>query len=108
MNPYRWILLEHVEFLLEHYPHLRDNDHALIGNIWVRELKKKYKKDFRELSAYDMMMYIVKGKVTQASTITRARRKAQEEHIHLRGDRYDQRKDKATKSIKNNLGYPKK
>ena len=101
----KWALEDQVKHLLQEYKHLRDNDEALVCNIWVAELRHKYRIDYRELSAVDFMQYIVKKQVTNSATIRRVRRKLQEHDQTLRGDRYEIRKTKATQNMLNKLGY---
>lgn len=100
-----WKLLEHVKFLLTGWEHLRDNDEALVCNVWARELMHKYDKDYVQMSAKEMMLYLVDKKLTSSASIRRARRKIQEDNPNLRGNRYLERKVKATERMKQNLGY---
>lgn len=73
--------------LLTKYPHLRDSDQKLVSNIWYYEL------DGAELSAKDFIGLIANKKLTNYDSITRARRKVQEEHEELRGTNYTKRKE---------------
>jgi hypothetical protein len=55
----------------------------------------------------DMMTFredFINNKIPSADSITRYRRKIQEEHIELRGKKYNERQNK-TKKVKTELGY---
>ena len=72
--------------LLTIRPHLRDNDRRLICNIWwdsVPNPKTLTFKDFTDL--------YVKEKVPESDSITRCRRKIQEEKEELRGESWELR-----------------
>jgi len=86
--------MDRVEYLLDNYAHLRDDDNKLVANYWFNEVGET--KDFLKNYAA--------GKITQADSITRARRKLQELHPHLRGEKYNERhkeEKKVRKSIVN-------
>lgn len=80
---------EQVKDLLEKWPHLRDSDTKLVATIWL-----DHTPDARQMSAMDFMRRYAEGSLTPADNITRARRKVQEEHTHLRGNAYALRKEK--------------
>lgn len=83
---------ELVEKLLRKYPHLRDNDEKLIATVWQHQAKKETGMTMVNLTAKGLMNLCIEKKVSQAESITRARRKLQEEHISLRGASYKPRK----------------
>lgn len=97
--------LDLVQELLEVHEHCRDNDGALVCNVWACEIKRKFDRSYKNMSAEDIMRLIANNKITSYGTITRARRKLQEEYIHLRGNRYNERKTKLTNAMKKSLGY---
>lgn len=71
------ILFEKVEY--------RDNDAALVCRVWWDELPDKDMSARRFLELYKL------GCFTHADTITRARRKLQEDFPLLRGEAYNDR-----------------
>lgn len=76
----------------------RDNDNYLIWLIW---------QNFNRASMTDMETFrddFINNKIPSADSITRYRRKIQEENIDLRGKKYDERQNK-TKKVKTELGY---
>lgn len=89
--------------LLLKYPHLRDDDEALVANIWHRELSSM-DIDSNELNTYGFFKLYSSKKITRADTITRARRRLQEENELLRGETYNQRQ-KSQSDVKKQLGY---
>jgi len=79
-------------------PEARDNDNYLIWLVW---------QNFYKASMADMMTFredFINNKIPSADSITRYRRKIQEEHIELRGKKYEERQHK-TKKVKIELGY---
>ena len=81
-------LQETVESTLENDVKSRDSDMRLIALIWHKELGVLRDKcmPLLELMAYN--------KVTNFESISRCRRKLQELHPDLRGDKYNARHDK--------------
>ncbi len=79
--------------LLMEDPRTRDDDNLLCVIIWSR-LYKKLGLDVREEKAYDFLLTYLNNKLVSADTITRARRKLQEENILVRGAKYAERQRK--------------
>jgi hypothetical protein len=79
-----------VKQLLERHPHLRDNDEKLCANYWYIEANLH----FREMSAYDFIQMYAERQITLADSITRMRRKVQEETPELRGQLWEKRHKK--------------
>lgn len=84
-------IVDIVKKLLEENRHLRDDDDKLVANIWIRESGGVKKAS--EMTALDFLkIYARVGDgaqvYTSAESITRARRKLQHEHLHLRGEKY--------------------
>jgi hypothetical protein len=71
--------------LLTHKEHLRDNDQALIANIWWRELTTQGKD---KANAFEFLKIFSEGKLSNPESIRRSRQKIQEENPELRGDSY--------------------
>ena len=90
-----------VEALLQEKPYLRDNDEKLIAEVWHKESAKIRALDG---SVSDFLRDLWNGKLTRPESITRARRKLQEERPELRGDKWRKRHDNEA-HIKKQLGY---
>ena len=89
--------------LLTKYPTFRDSDEQLVAWIWGLEMNNKgYSTG--NLPAQKFLRILADGQLTSSDSITRMRRKAQEEHPELRGAKYNQRQDKQS-SVKKDLGY---
>ena len=82
-----------VKHLLTNHPHLRDCDQKLTANIWHSEVNCA-----SAISARTFLKYLSEGRLTSQDSITRARRKLQEENIELRGNKY-----KARQTEENNV-----
>jgi hypothetical protein len=88
--------------LLSDDPRTRDDDNLLCVIIWSR-LFKKMGFDVRQEKAYDFLLAYLNNKLVAADTITRARRKLQEENILLRGNKYQERQRKQAE-VRSQLG----
>jgi len=86
---------EVVKYLLGKYEHYRDEDNRMVAHVWNSELFA-LGKDAKELSAYDFLIIYSEGKLTAASDIERARRKAQEQYPELRGKKWGERHEQET------------
>ena len=84
-------LTDRIEGLLISYPQLRDDDRRLVANVWYGEMNKDGITDF--LTAY------ATKQITMSDTITRIRRKLQEEKPSLRGTKWHERHEKETRVI---------
>ena len=79
-------LVDRVTGLLTAKSDLRDNDRRLICNIWWKSVSNP------ELLMFeDFIKLYIKGKVPESDSITRCRRKVQEEKKELRGKSWDLR-----------------
>ena len=79
-------LVDRVTRLLTVKSDLRDNDRRLICNIWWKSVSNP------ELLMFeDFIQLYIKGKVPESDSITRCRRKVQEENENLRGKSWDLR-----------------
>ena len=67
----------------------RDCDRLLCAEVWWNQMRRTVSKDEGFLDMY------VKGELTTADSITRCRRKLQEEDKTLRGDKWYERKGRA-------------
>lgn len=95
------ITKELVEGLLTQYTDLRDSDEMLVAWIWKLETDKL---NYPQLSADKFFQMMAKGMFSSSETITRLRRKIQEENPSLRGKKYVERQAKQEK-VKKELGY---
>lgn len=86
-----------VKHLLTTEPKYRDSDEKLVARIWNDELREK------NLTAYEFFCLYAKNEVTNSDSITRARRKVQQEFPALRGATWQQRQTKETEDTKHEL-----
>jgi len=82
------------------YPHLRDDDNRLLATIWAHELGGKDK--VKEISAFEFLEKLSKGKLANSESVRRMRQKLQEDYENLRGPKYNERQARATQ-VKNDL-----
>lgn len=80
---------EKVITLLQQHPHLRDSDERLVATFWMDEAGGKEFLD--KMSALDFLLRYVEGFYTSSDSITRMRRKVQEDNESLRGQTYYKR-----------------
>ena len=87
-----------VRALLDARPALRDDDQRLVANVWWQALKTNgYDPD--RLSGTGLIQMFAENKLPNPDSITRARRKLQEMHVHLRGKKYDKRQSRQSDVI---------
>lgn len=87
-------VVDEVKRLLTHYKHLRDDDRKLVANIWYGVIG-----DPKKLSGLDLLKLYVEKKIPDSESITRARRKLQEEIEELRGDLWYKRHNRQRAAI---------
>lgn len=76
-------LIPKVYSVLKHYPQARDDDRLLLIQVWSKESNADKVSDFfNELR---------EGRISLPDTLTRIRRKLQEEHEELRGEKWQSR-----------------
>ena len=79
-------LSDQIVKLLKKKSHLRDNDRRLTCNIWWKSVSNP------ELLMFeDFINLYIEGKIPESDSITRCRRKVQEEIEELRGENWDLR-----------------
>ena len=79
-------LVDQVTRLLTIKSDLRDNDRRLTSNIWWKSVSNP------ELLMFeDFIRLYIKGDIPESDSITRCRRKVQEENEQLRGESWDLR-----------------
>ena len=79
-------LATEVQHALQKHPALRDDDNRLIANIWFKKLPT-----IDKLSGRDLLIWIAKGRLPSFESISRCRRKIQQEDKSLRGELWDKR-----------------
>ena len=86
-------LQEIVKTFLVNREDLRDSDAKLIANVWRKEIETlKGKNALNDMSAYDFFaFYLAQEKISSSDSITRARRKIQQDNAELRGKNYKER-----------------
>jgi hypothetical protein len=92
-----------VKSALTDYPELRDSDAKLIAILWTVELSESGYA-LSNLPTQKFMQILADGKLTSSETITRVRRRLQEQYPELRGAKYNQRQANQEK-VKKDLGY---
>jgi hypothetical protein len=89
--------------LLTEKTQMRDNDEYLVAWIWKLELESKGFPTPNTPSQLFLKM-LAEGQFTSSESITRMRRKVQEEFKELRGEKYAKRQANQTQ-VKKQLGY---
>ena len=92
MGMFKKKLKGEIKELLEEYPITRDDDNKLVCNIWWKEAGGHLV--VQKLMAHDFLSKIANGSLSSWETITRIRRKLQEELPALRGKKWDSRHNK--------------
>ena len=82
-------MLDKVINLLTKHPSLRDSDERLIANIWYNHTK-----NVDEIDAITLLSRFAEGKLPSYQSISRCRRKIQEEKPDLRGKKWAKRHSK--------------
>ena len=95
--------MKYVEKLLRENAGLRDDDFKLVANVWFWELSRDGSNP-AQMTGFAVLQQYAQGKLTSADTITRQRRKLQEEYQELRGEKYQERQAKQS-VVKKKLGY---
>lgn len=92
-----------VKRMLADHHALRDDDNALIANIWARELQQEGF-DTKSMLGFEFLAWLAMGRLSSPESITRMRRKLQSEFPSLRGEVYAKRHQEAA-NVKKDLGY---
>lgn len=88
---------EQVQVMLENYPKLRDNDNRLFMSLILM-----LDKELKDQSVEEFTKKFITGHYPAMESVTRARRKVQEEYPHLRGESYINRQLNA-ENVKNGI-----
>jgi len=89
-----------VKELLKTSPKLKDNDQQLVANVWYVQARDKH--DMDKMTAKEFLHELARGKIMSSESITRCRRKLQEEHTYLRGEKWAER-HRIQKDVKEEL-----
>lgn len=92
-----------VKRMLSDHMALRDDDNALIANVWARELQQQGI-EIKEMRAYEFLASLATGRLSSSESITRMRRRLQTEYPSLRGNTWDKR-HKEQVTVQKDLGY---
>lgn len=92
---------DRVKYILSHLPKNRDDDHLLLANIWLQELKSQ---GLPPEEAKKFCSYIAENKLTHPESIRRIRAKLQNDYPELRGSKYSLRRSRESK-VRKDLGY---
>lgn len=84
-------LTEKIKNILNKYPKTRDSDIEL----YARYLKIELPEEFSTLLVINMLKLIKVGKIYSFDSISRCRRKLQEENKELRGNFYEEKQELA-------------
>ena len=95
---------DEVRRILIDAPMTRDNDKLLTINYWMTELGLKHNKYLKTFEFMEFCILYSTDKLTDAQTITRARRQLQMKEPQLRGEKYKARMANQEK-VKEDLGY---
>lgn len=96
-------IADRIKYLLEINEKYRDDDNLLIAKIFWDSINQS-----ETMSAIQFLTLLRDGMLPHTESITRARRKVQEENIHLRGESYKYKKTIEQENVKEELGYGRK
>ena len=85
-------MIDEVKKLLTKYPSLRDNDDKLMANIWCNRID-----NLDITTATTVLIMLADRKLPSYESISRCRRKLQEDNPNLRGNKWIQRQSRARK-----------
>tara|TARA_R100000008_G_scaffold71022_1_gene48752 strand:+ start:2687 stop:3091 length:405 start_codon:yes stop_codon:yes gene_type:complete len=100
-----FILIDEIELFLKKSKELRDSDERLMANIWGKYIGMDSLKYYNGI---DILKLLAKGELPSYESISRCRRKLQQECPELRGSKWTSRQVNAQRDIKKELkSYPK-
>jgi|TARA_R100001594_G_scaffold138170_1_gene181666 hypothetical protein len=100
-----FILVDEIKLFLTNYKVLRDSDERLMANIWAKFLGRE---EIKILTATDILHLLAKGDLPSYESISRCRRKLQQEFPRLRGDKWEKRQLIIQNQVKKELkSFPK-
>jgi len=84
--------IDEVEIFLTKYPILRDNDERLMANIWVKYIGQN---ELDDMDAKDLLASLANKLLPSYESISRCRRKLQEDCPNLRGEKWKARHERS-------------
>ena len=92
-------LSDKIKAILETFPNTRDSDIEL----YARYLKIELPEQFQNLLVISMLKLVKSGAISSFDTVSRCRRKLQEDNELLRGEHYEVRQD-FSENVKKDVG----
>ena len=92
-------ILPSVKTMLQENQRLRDSDERLMATMWFKHIGEDKVKD---LTAINLLQKLSDGKLPSYESISRCRRKIQEEKPELRGEKWKERHD-AEEAVKTEI-----
>ena len=92
-------VLEEVTGLLKKHSRLRDSDNLLVSTLWWKYYGDQH---CRHATIMSLLTDLSSDKLPSFETVSRCRRKLQEEIVSLRGDKWHKRHD-AEETVKKEL-----
>ena len=80
-------ILDQIKILLTNHSHLRDDDEKLMATMWFKHMGEK----LESMSAFDLLKQLSTSNLPSYESISRCRRKLQEECPELRGEKWGKR-----------------
>ena len=93
-------LIDEVELFLRNHKVLRDSDERLMANIWAKYIGTD---SIKFLNAADILKMLAKDELPSYESISRCRRKLQEEFSTLRGNKWEKRHAIAKEEVKKEI-----
>ena len=90
-------ILPSVKAMLQENPRLRDSDERLMANMWYKSIGED---EIMNLTAINLLQKLSDGDLPSYESISRCRRKIQEEVPELRGEKWKERHDAEEAVIK--------
>ena len=88
-----FVVMDEVHSFLINHPVLRDSDERLMANIWSKAILPPH--TLETISAKGLLEKLSEGKLPSYESISRCRRKLQEECPNLRGEKWYERHKRA-------------
>ena len=92
-------VIDEVEKFLTKYPVLRDDDEKLMANIWNLHIG-----NLEDIDGKEVLSMLASHELPSYESISRCRRKLQEQHPNLRGEKWNERHKRA-KVIKEEINH---
>ncbi|MCA9750198.1 MAG: hypothetical protein KC414_13905 [Romboutsia sp.] len=83
---------DRTKYMLTNYPKLRNSDSKLVANFWYNQLKEQGI-NLTDISSTELLQMFSSNKLSSYESISRCRRKLQENFTELRGTNYSNKKE---------------